>query len=155
MTVRKQLLCCLILFCLLTFAIFALDALCQAQVGDGVKPLVRGIVLLRHERNTGAAFGALSGHKTLAGLLSGALLIALTAFIVFGRMRLPARLALSAALTGGACNFYMRLVYGEVNDWIELEFMRFPLFNFADICVCAGAVLFAYIFTRDRQNDAA
>ena len=155
MTKEKQLLRCAALFCALTFLIFALDALCLNLVGL-YKPVVRGVVSLRRVSNTGAAFSMLSGHKTLASVLSGALIALLLVFILFGRMRLSARLSLSAVLTGGACNLYMRLVYGSVRDWIELEFMRFPCFNFADICICVGALLFAvfYIFTKENDPHA-
>ena len=157
MTHRKQMIYCLLLFCALAFVTFILDALCQSVVGDGERVLIRGAVTLQYVRNTGAAFSILSGHPALANVLSGALIVLIAAFVLFGRLSLPARLSLTAVLAGGACNLYMRLVYGGVNDWIKLEFMRFPLFNFADICVCLGAVLFAlfYLFAKEKPEHAA
>ena len=153
---RKQILYCLLLFCALAFMIFALDALCQSAVGDGERVLIRGAVTLQYVRNTGAAFSLLSGHPAIANIISGALIVLIAAFVLFGRLSLPARLSLTAVLAGGACNLYMRLVYGGVNDWIKLEFMRFPLFNFADICVCLGAALFAlfYLFAKEKPEHA-
>lgn len=157
MTNRKQILSCFILICALTFAVFALDALCQSAVGDGEKTLIPGVIGLQYGKNTGAAFSILSGRPVLANVLSAVLTVAVAAYMLFGRMTRGARLALSAVLTGGACNLYMRLVYGGVSDWIRLEFMQFPLFNFADCCICIGAALFAAftIFAKENRNDAA
>lgn len=154
MTRKKQILQCLVLCCALALLHFLLDALCLSAVPEEGTVLIRGVVSLRYLKNTGAAFGLLSGHPLAANLLSAALLIGITAFMLFGKMRLSARLSLGAVLSGGACNLYMRLAHGGVNDWIELNFMRFPLFNFADICVCAGAALFVifYLFAKEKRG---
>ena len=148
---------CFIFFCALALAIFALDALCQNTVSGGSKPLIPGVVSLEYAKNTGAAFSFLSGHPLLANVLSAVLTDAVAAFMLFGKMTLAARLSLGAVLTGGTCNLYMRLIYGGVNDWIKLEFMRFPLFNFADICICLGAALFAvfYLFAKENRENVA
>ncbi len=153
---KKRFFLCLALICVLAFVQFALDALCQCWVGENEKELLGGIVSLRHSRNTGAAFGFLSAAPLLANLLGGALLIALTAYLLFGEMHPSAQLSLCAVLAGGACNLYMRLFRGGVSDWIELNFVRFPLFNFADICICLGAMLFLVftLFTKDAKHDA-
>ena len=153
---RKHLLYCFLLFCALAFANFALDALCQSAVGDGEKELIGGVVSLRYAKNAGMAFSLLSDRPLLANVLSAAVIAAIAAYMLFGKMALPARLSLSAVLTGGACNLYMRLVHGGVNDWINLEFVRYPLFNFADICVCVGMVLFIVftLFAKEKPENA-
>ena len=148
---------CAILFMALALVHFVLDRLCLKLIGDGEVVLIRGVLGLRHIENTGAAFGLFSSSAALASIFSGALITLMLAFVLFGRMNLAARLCLTAALTGGACNLYMRIFYSAVNDWIELKFMDYPLFNFADICVCVGALLFAvfYLFTKDGAKDAS
>ncbi len=137
---------CAALFCALAFVNFALDALCLRLVGDAVKPLIKGVVSLRLVKNSGAAFSLLSARPHLASIISAALILLMLAFALFGKLSAPARLSLTAALCGGACNLYSRLVHGAVNDWIQLEFVEFPVFNFADVCVCAGAALFALFY---------
>ena len=42
---------------------------------------------------------------------------------------------------GGLGNLYDRLIYGAVIDFIEVTFVRFAVFNVADICICVGAAL--------------
>ena len=46
-------------------------------------------------------------------------------------------------LAGGIGNLIDRMVSGKVVDYIELLFMDFAVFNFADILVCTGVGLFA------------
>ncbi len=142
MSLKKTFALCAALFCALTALVFALDHLCLTLVGEGEKTLVKGVIGLRLVKNSGAAFSFLSGKAFLANALSAVILIALTAFLLFGKMCAPARLSLCACLSGGACNLYMRLLRGGVNDWIELKFVDFPVFNFADVCVCLGAAAF-------------
>ena len=155
MTKKKQRLLCLALFSVLVFVHFLFDALCRIMVADEEKTLIRGLVTLHYLRNTGAAFGLLSTDPLLVNSLSGIFLITLTAWMLFGNMHTAARLSLSTVLAGGACNLYMRLVHGGVNDWIDLVFLRFPLFNFADICICLGALLFLvfHLFAKGQQTQ--
>ena len=42
---------------------------------------------------------------------------------------------------GGLGNLYDRLAYGRVIDFLEPAFVRFAVFNVADVCVCVGAAL--------------
>lgn len=125
--------------------------LVDVYTGDGV--IIRGIVSLRVVRNSGAAFGLLSGVPALAAALGIAALAALAAYILFGRLSAFQAGCLASALAGGAANAYERLALGWVTDWIKPEFIPFPAFNLADICVTLGLILFcvSYIF---RKGDA-
>ena len=44
-------------------------------------------------------------------------------------------------LAGGLSNLYDRLRYGYVIDFLEFGFVRFPVFNVADVCVVVGCAL--------------
>ena len=52
--------------------------------------------------------------------------------------------ALILVLGGGIGNLIDRVLNGEVVDYINLLFMRFAVFNFADICVCVGVALWCW-----------
>ena len=56
---------------------------------------------------------------------------------------------------GGLGNLYDRLTRGGVADFIELAFVRFAVFNVADICICVGAALAALgvLMTERRRAD--
>ena len=45
------------------------------------------------------------------------------------------RLAISGLIGGGLGNLIDRILFGGVTDYIRLSLIRFPIFNFADICI--------------------
>ena len=56
-------------------------------------------------------------------------------------------------LGGGIGNLIDRIAEGRVVDYINLLFMRFAVFNFADICVCVGMGLWILaIILEERRN---
>ena len=64
--------------------------------------------------------------------------------------------ALVLVLGGGIGNLIDRVLNGEVVDYINLLFMRFAVFNFADICVCVGVALWVLvIFLEELHEDSA
>ena len=55
-------------------------------------------------------------------------------------------------LGGGIGNLIDRVLNGEVVDYINLLFMRFAVFNFADICVCVGVALWVLVIFLDELH---
>ena len=53
---------------------------------------------------------------------------------------------------GGLGNLYDRLTTGSVSDFIELAFVRFAVFNVADVCICVGAGLVLLSALREEKN---
>jgi signal peptidase II len=55
---------------------------------------------------------------------------------------------------GGISNFFDRLWYGSVIDFIQLHYHNwyFPVFNVADISITGGAILLIYFILFDDQN---
>ena len=104
--------------------------------------LVPGIIDLRPVQNRGMAFSMLSG-QTLALTVFTALLIAGLVGWLAARPDAPrlARAGLWLIVGGGLGNLYDRLATGSVTDFIELAFVRFAVFNLADVCICVGAAL--------------
>ena len=95
--------------------------------------------------NTGAAFSMLSGHSALIALLSGLLLIVLVALIGHEIPPTPSRNAALSILCGAAAgNWLDRLRFGGVIDYLKLRFIRFPVFNFADICITLSIFYLAF-----------
>ncbi|MCR4621344.1 MAG: signal peptidase II [Clostridiales bacterium] len=128
-------------FVILSALIALSRRLVEVYEGDGT--LLRGLVSLRVSRNPGAAFGLFSGTPVIALILGTAALLALTGYILFGRLSAFQAGCLASTLAGGAANLYERFMLGAVTDWISLDFISFPSFNTADICVSLGMVLFA------------
>ena len=124
----------------------AADRLTKAlalRLPQGVtRALVPGLMNLRMTWNSGVAFSMLSGRGALPTLLTLLLLAGLVALLV-ARPEGPRgyRAGLWLIVGGGLGNLYDRLVYGRVIDFLEPAFVRFAVFNVADVCVCAGAAL--------------
>lgn len=110
---------------------------------------IPGLVEITHCVNTGAAFSMLEGRTALIALLSIALMAALVVFMLRERtLTIGTRAALSVLVGGGLGNLADRVVYGGVTDYIRLLFIRFPVFNLADICItCAVAFLILELLT--------
>lgn len=123
----------------ITVAAFAVDRLTKALLpGRGV--LILGVVNLTFVRNTGASWGLFSDMPMLITVLTAAVTILLIAYLLVKRKRLPAfpRAMLFLLLGGAVGNLFDRIFYGYVVDFVELLFVRFPVFNLADVFVCAA-----------------
>lgn len=139
---------------LLAAADQALKALIRTQPQGAVLFSVPPVLEITHRVNTGAAFSLLAGNPLLVTLLSAALLGALCAVML--RLLCPtraARMALAFVIGGGAGNLIDRLVFGEVTDYIRLLFIRFPVFNLADVCITGGAALLMLLALTGRLEE--
>lgn len=122
-----------------------IDRICKAialrGLGGGAVTAIEGALSWSLVKNTGAAFGILSG-SCLLPLLTFALAAGLLFWLLrHGEAPLLLRAGLWMIVGGGLGNLYDRLVYGYVIDFIRLDFVNFAVFNPADVFVCAGAAL--------------
>ena len=113
-----------------------------AAAGAAPGALIPGLINLRPVQNRGMAFSMLSG-RGLGLALATALLIAALVFWLVARPDAPGllRSGLWLIVGGGLGNLYDRIALGGVADFIDLAFVRFAVFNVADVCICAGAAL--------------
>jgi signal peptidase II len=113
--------------------------------------VIHGFFNLTHVRNSGGAFGILSGEKGGAGSLLFVLvsLVAIGSllFFFFRLKEHEGTLALSFSLVlGGAIgNLIDRFRYSEVVDFLDFHLFSFhwPAFNIADSAICIGIGLMA------------
>ena len=107
-------------------------------------PVFPGIFDLTYVRNTGAAFGMLSGKGVLLSVITAVLLVALLVYAVrnIGKVPKVETAALSLIIGGGLGNLVTRLIHGYVIDFFNFYF--WPVFNVADICICVGCALLVY-----------
>lgn len=121
----------------------------------GSMPLIPHVVELRFVLNQGMAFSLLSGKQLFLIVATSAALI-VVAYMLFFRSRgkLLQQAAMILVLSGGIGNLIDRVLNGQVVDYINLLFMRFAVFNFADICVCVGVALWVLvIFLEESHAD--
>ena len=118
--------------------------------------LIPGVLELRYFLNDGMAFSMLAGKQKLLIAVTSLMLLGVL-WMLFARKLTPLeRVAWTLVLGGGIGNLIDRVLNGEVVDYINLLFMRFAVFNFADICVCVGVALWVLeIFLEELHSGEA
>lgn len=121
----------------------------------GAMPLIPYVVELRFVLNPGMAFSLLSGKQTFLILATSIAMLGLGYLLLFrSRGDRLQQAAFVLILGGGVGNLIDRVLNGEVVDYLNLLFMRFAVFNFADICVCVGVGLWILsIFLEESQEN--
>lgn len=117
-----------------------------------------GVFHLTYVRNTGAAFSSFEGAQWLFLLI----FLVFTGAIIYDMVKkaMPftnfERWCVAAIYGGGLANMIDRLRLGYVVDMIEVEFIRFPVFNVADCfitCGCVALLVHLIFFNRDFWKD--
>ena len=106
-------------------------------------PVIDGLFHFTYVRNTGAAFSSFEGMQWLFALI----FVGFTVYLIweFSGHRMPftnfERWLMVCIYAGGLGNMIDRLRFGFVVDMIEVEFIRFPVFNVADCFITCGCIL--------------
>ena len=146
-------------------------ALGIGEVVDFIKIGETSILSFTQQRNQGAAWSVLSG-RTWFLIAITSLALAFAVYVIFRRkLRMKQEyIYLSMIVAGGLGNLIDRvrmlvdrsfytLYNGEkitgVVDYLKFDLFEFPIFNFADICIVCGAILFCvvYIFFDKDQPE--
>lgn len=84
--------------------------------------------------------------EILIGLICLGLILLLLFFLKKGRLELVYPVFL--LILGASSNFYDRLQFGYVIDYLDLSY--FTVFNLADMMIIAGVMLFFYKYLTNR-----
>ena len=122
-------------------------------------PLVlkHGVFELHYLENNGAAFGMLR-NKQWIFIVFAAVIVGAGAYLYHRLSKLsprflPLRISVTALMAGAVGNMIDRLVHGYVIDFIYFSLIHFPVFNIADIYVCAGCALFMVLILFVYHED--
>lgn len=137
---------------IISFAIIAvsiiLDQITKVIALNDLKPIVshpfiEGLLEFRFTTNPGIAFGMLGGKGWLFIPISSIAIIIVVFVLIYFRKKLSPLLsiALSMIAGGGVGNQIDRIFRGEVIDFLNFQFIDFPIFNVADCFVTVGCVL--------------
>ena len=144
----------LALTALISAGIVLLDRLSKFFLMDADSVLIPGLIRLTGTRNTGAAFSLFSDSAWVLPLVTALLTLAVLIYIIKTRPKGLMEAALAVLLGGAAGNLIDRLSLGYVIDFIELSFIRFPIFNLADIAIVSGCLLvgLAIMLAKEEPN---
>ena len=138
---------------------FAAPAASFTATADAYAPCIPGILELTRVHNYGAAWSSFSGMRWLLSAVTAAILVVVLVLLLRGVVRHPAgRVAGALILAGGLGNLIDRVRLGYVVDMFHFVFWpSYPVFNLADICIVAGAILGAiyYLFLYEKHDKGA
>lgn len=108
----------------------------------GEKAFIDGFLGWQYVRNTGAAFGSFSDNTLLLTVFTAVFILAGSIALLSGKIKNKFyRVCAVMVIAGGLGNLIDRIFRGFVIDYIEVQFMNFAVFNFADILVTCGAFM--------------
>lgn len=115
------------------------------ELGKEGPILIKYILSLRLAYNTGAGFSILTGKKfflvSISAVASVVEIVLLCKLVDF-KKALVLSLSLILVTAGTMGNLIDRAFFEKgVIDFLNFEFMEFPIFNFADSCLTIGACL--------------
>ena len=156
---KKSLINKIIVLSVIIVAILALDLTTKyvfdAMFEEGTGKSL-GIFNLIIVHNHGAAWGIFSGNQVGLVILSLVFLGIFIWFYVVDKKKSWLLTVTFAFLCAGCIgNLFDRLVFGYVRDFIQFAFWQsFPVFNFADVFLTFGVVLFAvYLIIYACKKD--
>ncbi|WP_105976163.1 signal peptidase II [Staphylococcus simulans] len=144
-----------------TLAVLILDQFTKAyivktmSVGDSYS-VIPGFLNITSHRNTGAAWGILSGKMGFFFLVTIIVLGLLTYFYVKeARGHFWMQMAISLLFAGALGNFIERMKNGEVVDFIDTYIFGydFPIFNVADSSLTVGVILILILLLFDSKKN--
>ena len=142
-------------FIFISILIFIGDQLTKYIISIDLKSLINKnliIFSIEYVKNYGAAFNILEGNRIFLSIVSISISILLLYFIInnnnLGKIDLY---SYSLILGGTIGNGFDRISKGYVIDFINLNYINFPVFNIADISINVGLILILYSFIKLKK----
>lgn len=138
---------------LLLDQITKLFVLASLSPGQSV-PVIPGLLYLTLVKNTGTAFGLLSGSSYLLSALAGIFLIGIGyLFWRAEKSSIVNRIACGLLAGGAVANLIDRVRLGYVIDFLDIRV--WPVFNLADVALCTGALLLVVYMIRSGAGGSS
>ncbi|MBR5535262.1 MAG: signal peptidase II [Clostridia bacterium] len=115
--------------------------------------IIKNVLNFTYLKNYGASMGLFSGQRI--ALICVTVLVFAFGIYYFIKHRPENTLflaAVSLVASGAVGNLIDRVFLGYVRDFIDVQFINFYIFNFADCVICIGAgllMLYAFLNVRD------
>lgn len=134
--------------CAIIVSLLALDLVTKyvfdATLGNETITVVPYLFNFKMTYNMGAAWGILAGKQVFLIVLTLVFLVIFIGYYVKEKQKTwLLNITFGFLIAGCLGNLYDRIVFGYVRDFIQFDFWKtFPIFNFADVALCVGVVLF-------------
>lgn len=131
------------------------------KVGDFVSVIPKCISFV-YTKNYGAAWGILQNNTIFLIVMTFIGIGIMLAFYIVRLKKVGNRASITFAVStgliiGGAIgNLIDRLFLGYVRDFINFDFLYFPVFNFADVCLTIGIIIMLvyilFLYSKEEEN---
>lgn len=112
------------------------------------------VIRFTYIKNPGMAFGIQIGGKLFYTFFSAiACIIILVYLFEMKPENFWARFALTSILGGALGNLIDRIAYSEVVDFIDIQIVRWPVFNLADIAITIGMIILISVVIFEKKKD--
>ena len=139
-------------FILLSLIVVITDQLTKYIISTNNKSIINKDLIffsLDYVKNFGAAFNLFSGSRIFLSLVSILISILLLYFILIKKIISNIDLLSYSFILGGTLgNGIDRVTKGYVIDFINLNFIDFPVFNVSDIAINIGLLFIIYSFIK-------
>ena len=104
--------------------------------------IINGFVALTFTKNTGAAFSLLSDSFHFLVIVRLIMSVIMLGILIIFHRKLTAllRVSMCLILAGAVGNLIDQMRFGYVRDMFEFLFVKFAVFNIADICIVIGVI---------------
>lgn len=141
-------------FILISLIIILSDQYTKHIVNKNQSLINKDLILfsLEYVKNFGAAFNLFSGSRIFLSIVS--ILITIILLYIILRENKISNIDLfsySFILGGTVGNGIDRIIRGYVIDFINLNFINFPVFNIADISINIGVLIIIYSFIKNKR----
>ena len=146
--------CCAIAAIAAADQLIKLAVLGSSLVSGGAFTVLPGILQFRYVENTGAAFSLFSDKTQLLSVFTAAVLV--VGFVLIFTKKIKSKLMLTSVVMlmgGGLGNLIDRVFRHFVVDYIEVLFVDFAVFNFADCFVTVGEFILIGYMVYDIVKD--
>ncbi len=142
-------------YILLSIFVILCDQLTKYIIKINHTSLIKNDLLflsIDYVKNYGAAFNILSGSRIFLSTISMTITLLLIYFILYKKNLTKLDLfSYSFILAGTLGNGIDRITKGYVIDFINLNFIDFPVFNIADISINIGFIFIIYGLIKNKR----
>ena len=142
-------------FIFISIIVFLSDQFTKYIISKNYKSLINKDLILfsiDYVKNFGAAFNLFDGSRIFLSIVSIIITILLIFIILNNNNTTNIDLYSYSFILGGTMgNGVDRITNGYVIDFINLNFINFPVFNIADISINIGLILIIYGFINEKK----
>ena len=145
---------------IIAFLFFIIDFISKQIIMNTIKldesiTVIKNFFYLTYTKNTGAAWSILKDERIPLLILTVIVLFFINKYINKEKLSKKENIIYGIIIGGIIGNFFDRLVYGSVIDFLDFYIFgyNYPIFNFADCFIVIGMILLIIMEFRKDKNE--